>query len=72
MQNWSELVVQDIEPFTQADEGLTVLVFVAETTQPIVYRLLMQGDQIVLFRLNDRRRFALPADIKDVILLTDA
>ena len=67
--NWSELVAQEIQPFDTANEGQTVLVFVADTTQPIVYRVLIIEDEIVLYRLNDRRRFAYPAEIRDVMIL---
>ena len=67
--NWSELMIQDITNFQDQTSGLTVLAFVAETSQPIVYRIMLKDNQILLYRLNDRRRFALPAEISDVIWL---
>lgn len=71
-ENWSSLMVRDISDFQEATSGQTVLAFVAETTQPIVYRILIKDNQIMIYRLNDRRRFALPEEISDVIWLTDA
>jgi len=68
-ENWTGLMVQDIVGFDEVASGQTVLVFVTETTQPIVYRLVLEDNQIILYRLNDRRRFALPAEIRDVIWL---
>lgn len=70
--NWSTLMVQDISSFAEETSGKTVLAFVSETTQPIVFRVLIKDDLILLYRLNDRRRFALPAEISEVIWLTDA
>ena len=65
--NWSALVMQDVTDYDENASGSTALVFVAEQTQPIVYRLIQEADQIRIYRLTDKRLFTLPSDLKPVI-----
>ena len=65
--NWSALLIQDVNYYDENAKGATTLVFVAEQTQPIVYRLIQDGDQIRIYRLTDKRLFTLPSDLKPVI-----
>lgn len=62
--NWSGLMIQEIQPYEQLPSGETVLVFVADLKQPIVYRLVADEQMIHIFRMNDQRQFSLPLELK--------
>ena len=65
--NWQGLIVQDVATYSQLPKGNNALVFIAEQTEPIVVRLVIEDETMALYRLNDRRVFKLPAELQSVI-----
>lgn len=65
--NWQELVVHDVSRYTELPKGQTALAFVAEQAEPIVFRLVIEGDMMSIYRMSDQRLFMLPTELKSVI-----
>ncbi len=65
--NWQGLVIQDIASYDELPVGTTVLAFVEQRTAPIAYRLIEQSGSIQIYRLEDKKLFTLPQDLKPVI-----
>ena len=60
-------MIQDIDDYEVLPRGDTVLGFVEQQVQPIVYRLQITDDQLHIYRLNDKRLFKLPLDLKPMV-----
>jgi len=65
--NWSGLMIQERDQYIDLPSGKTILVFVAELQEPIVYRMLIDAEQMSLYRMHDKRVFSLPVELQNVI-----
>ena len=65
--NWQGLVVQDVSQYTAVPKGQTALAFIAEQAEPIVFRLVVEGEMMAIYRMSDQRLFKLPAELQPVI-----
>lgn len=65
--NWQGLVIQDIGNYDVLPRGSTVLAFVNQRTAPIAYRMVLDAEHIRIYRLDDKKLFTLPVDLKPVI-----
>ena len=65
--NWQQLLIQDVADYSTLPKGTTTLVFVEQQPGPIVFRLVQEQDNLLFYRLNDKRLFKLPVELKSVI-----
>jgi hypothetical protein len=50
-------------------EGFTVLAFIREDSQPLVFRVLILSDEIHFFRMIDQKQFIYPLEDKSKLLI---
>ena len=65
--NWQTLMIQSVSEYQALPDGVTSLVFIAEQKGPIAYRVFRTESELLIYRLNDKRLFSLPAELANVI-----
>ncbi len=55
---WQNLAATSVSAYEQLPlKGQTILAFVIEDSQPLVFRVIEQGDEIHFYRMIDKKRF---------------
>lgn len=66
---WQQLAASNINHYQQLPlEGITILAFVAEDSQPLVFRVIEQTDEIQFYRMIDQKQFNFPVASKRQLL----
>ena len=66
---WQKLQASETKSYSELPlEGLTVLAFVEEDSQPLVFRVIDQEDTIQFYRMIDQKMFSFPLALKGQIL----
>jgi len=66
---WQHLAAAQVSGYEQLPlEGQTILAFVTEDSQPLVFRLVEQEDKIHFYRMIDKKRFTFSLSSKDRLL----
>lgn len=61
--NWQGVKPERIDFYQQLPEqGATILVFIAEDSQPLIFRVLQAEQQLHFYRMLDNRKFTLDAE----------
>ncbi len=63
--SWQNLKATEINSYQQLPlNGDTLLAFVAEDSQPLVFRLIEDGENLHFYRMIDQKRFSFPLESK--------
>jgi len=67
--SWQNLKADDVSDYQQLPiQGNIVLVFVAEDSQPLVYRVIENSEQLIFYRMIDQKKFSYNISLKMQLL----
>ncbi|MFT5519772.1 MAG: hypothetical protein ACI9IA_000356 [Enterobacterales bacterium] len=67
--SWKNLQANSISGYEQLPlSGQTVLAFVKQDSQPLVFRVVEEGNNIQFFRMIDQKKFSFPLSSKDLFI----
>jgi hypothetical protein len=65
IENWQQLTPERIDFYQQTPEqGITALVFIAEDSQPLIFRVVSDEQGLAFYRMLDERKFTFDHDAK--------
>ncbi len=68
--SWQNLKATEIDSYQQLPlNGETLLAFVAEDSQPLVFRLIEDSENLYFYRMIDQKRFSFPVESKPRLLV---
>ena len=68
--SWQNLKATEIGSYQQLPlNGDTLLAFVAEDSQPLVFRLIEDSENLYFYRMIDQKRFSFPLESKSRLLV---
>jgi hypothetical protein len=66
--SWQNLAATNTSHYQQLPlEGKIILAFVAEDSQPIVFRMVEKGESILFYRMIDQKQFSFPVTAKPLL-----
>ncbi len=67
--SWQNLQASEITDYQQLPlDGKTILAFVEEDSQPLVFRLVEQAEKLHFYRMIDQKQFSFPLSAKSLLL----
>lgn len=67
--SWQTLQAREVIDYKSLPlNGETVLAFIEEDSQPLVFRVIQQGDSISFYRMIDKKQFNYPVSAKSALL----
>jgi len=67
--SWKNLQATSVNVYEQLPlQGQTVLAFVKQDSQPLVFRVVEEGNEIQFFRMIDQKRFSFPISSKALFI----
>jgi len=68
--SWQQLqAISTAEYQTLPSKGMTILAFVAEDSQPLVFRVLTLNNELQIFRMIDKKQFNYPLSSKSRLIV---
>ncbi|MCP4272592.1 MAG: hypothetical protein GY781_11590 [Gammaproteobacteria bacterium] len=67
--SWQNLKAEGVSDYQQLPlQGSIILAFVAEDSQPLVYRVIEETEQIIFYRMIDQKKFSFSLSLKTQLI----